>query len=75
MATTTMSWEDLINAVDIDVVDSAPDVQVVEAAEVAASDARHGHWSNVCGTANSSVRYLRVHRARHDTRPEADVQW
>ena len=31
MATTTMSWEDLIKAVEIDVVDSAPDAKVVEA--------------------------------------------
>ena len=30
MATTTMSWEDLIKAVEIDVVDSAPDAKVVE---------------------------------------------
>ena len=31
MATTTMSWGDLIKAVEIDVVDSAPDAKVVEA--------------------------------------------
>jgi hypothetical protein len=24
---------------------------------------------------NMSVRYLRLHRTRHDSRPEADVQW
>ena len=30
MATTTMNWENLIKAVEIDVVDSAPDAKVVE---------------------------------------------